>query len=73
MGVSDKGPGIRREDMARVFEPFYTTKEKGSGLGLFSVKRIVEAHRGRVTIEAAPGSGTTVEIRLPFEKGKGSR
>jgi len=73
VGVGDKGPGIRREDMARVFEPFYTTKEKGSGLGLFSVKRIVEAHRGRVMIEAGPGSGTTVEIRLPFEKRKGSR
>jgi len=73
VGVSDKGPGIRRDDMARVFEPFYTTKEKGSGLGLFSVKRIVEAHRGRVMIEAGPGSGTTVEIRLPFEKRKGSR
>jgi two-component system sensor histidine kinase HydH len=71
--VSDKGPGIRSEDMARVFEPFYTTKEKGSGLGLFSVKRIVEAHRGRVTIEAASGSGTTVKTWLPVEKGKGSR
>jgi two-component system sensor histidine kinase PilS (NtrC family) len=59
--------------MARVFEPFYTTKEKGSGLGLFSVKRIVEAHRGRVTIEAASGSGTTVKTWLPVEKGKGSR
>ena len=64
--VSDQGPGIRPGDLARVFEPFYTTKEKGSGLGLFSVKRIVEAHKGRVAIDSAPGSGTTVEVRLPM-------
>ena len=64
--VTDQGPGIRREDRARVFEPFYTTREKGSGLGLFSVKRIVEAHRGRVRIDSRPGSGTTVEITLPI-------
>jgi signal transduction histidine kinase len=64
--VADQGPGIRREDRARVFEPFYTTREKGSGLGLFSVKRIVEAHRGRVRIDSRPGSGTTVEITLPI-------
>ena len=65
--VSDKGPGIKPEDMRRVFEPFFTTREKGSGLGLFSVKRIVEAHKGRVAIDSAPGSGTTVEVRLPAE------
>jgi signal transduction histidine kinase len=64
--VSDKGPGIRPEDLARVFEPFYTTREKGSGLGLFSVKRIVETHKGRVAIDSAPGSGTTVEVKLPL-------
>jgi len=65
--VSDKGPGIEPEDLRHAFEPFYTTKEKGSGLGLFSVKRIVEAHKGRVAIDSAPGSGTTVEVRLPAE------
>lgn len=65
--VSDKGPGIKPEDLRHAFEPFHTTKEKGSGLGLFSVKRIVEAHKGRVAIDSAPGSGTTVEVRLPAE------
>jgi signal transduction histidine kinase len=65
--VSDKGPGIEPEDLRHAFEPFYTTKEKGSGLGLFSVKRIVEAHKGRVAIDSAPGSGTTIEVRLPAE------
>jgi two-component system OmpR family sensor kinase len=64
--VSDKGPGIKPEDLRHAFEPFHTTKEKGSGLGLFSVKRIVEAHKGRVAIDSAPGSGTTVEVKLPI-------
>ncbi len=63
--VRDQGPGIEPEAQARLFEPFFTTREKGSGLGLFSVKRIVEAHRGWVKIDSRPGSGTTVEIRLP--------
>jgi len=68
--VSDKGPGIKPEDLRHAFEPFHTTKEKGSGLGLFSVKRIVEAHKGRVAIDSAPGSGTTVEVKLPAESGE---
>ena len=68
VSVTDKGPGIRPEDLARAFEPFHTTKEKGSGLGLFSVKRIIEAHKGRVTIKSAPGFGTTVEVRLPVKE-----
>jgi signal transduction histidine kinase len=67
VAVSDKGPGIRSDEHGRVFEPFYTTKEKGSGLGLFSVKRLVEAHQGRVAIDSAPGSGTTIEVRLLAE------
>jgi two-component system sensor histidine kinase AtoS len=64
--IADKGPGIRPEDRRRVFEPFFTTREKGSGLGLFSVRRIVEAHHGHVAIDSRPGSGTTVEVRLPI-------
>jgi signal transduction histidine kinase len=63
--VSDKGPGMNVRDLTRAFEPFHTTKEKGSGLGLFVVKRIVEAHNGRVSIDSHRGVGTTVEIRLP--------
>ncbi len=63
--VRDDGPGIPAGDKARLFEPFFTTREKGSGLGLFVVKRIVEAHRGRVGIESRVDSGTVVEVRLP--------
>jgi two-component system sensor histidine kinase HydH len=71
--VSDMGPGMKPRDLARAFEPFHTTKEKGSGLGLFSVKRIVEAHKGRVAIDSAPGSGTTVEVKLPAESNEQRR
>jgi len=63
--VRDEGPGIDPKTAKRVFEPFYTTKEKGSGLGLFVVKRIVEEHRGRVKLDTKPGAGTTFEVRLP--------
>lgn len=65
LSVADSGPGIAARDRRRVFEPFYTTREKGSGLGLFSVKRIVEAQGGRVDVDSTPGRGTTFTIRLP--------
>jgi signal transduction histidine kinase len=61
----DHGPGIRREHLSRAFDPFYTTKEKGSGLGLFVVRRVVEQHRGNVRLALRPGGGTVVEVRLP--------
>jgi signal transduction histidine kinase len=63
--IEDHGTGIRSEDRRRVFEPFYTTREKGSGLGLFVVRRVVEQHRGKVSLEPRPGGGTVVEVRLP--------
>lgn len=63
--VQDHGPGIPKENLKRVFEPFFTTREKGSGLGLFVVRRIVELHHGRVEIKSGAGQGTTVEVRLP--------
>jgi len=71
--VKDSGPGIDAKVLKRVFEPFYTTKEKGSGLGLFVVKRIVEAHGGRVAIEAEPGKGTTVQVGFKGEETKSER
>ena len=50
---------------ARAFDPFYTTKATGTGLGLSVVHGIVQEHGGRVTIESRPGRGTTVRIQLP--------
>jgi two-component system, NtrC family, sensor histidine kinase HydH len=60
--VSDTGQGISEEHRERVFEPFYTQKEKGSGLGLSIVKSIIEAHDGRIEIRSPDEGGTLIEI-----------
>ncbi len=64
--VVDTGPGISAEVADRVFQPFFTTKASGTGLGLAVVKRIVEAHRGEVFLESALGKGARFVIRLPL-------
>jgi two-component system sensor histidine kinase HydH len=61
----DTGDGIDPETLKKVFNPFYTTKEKGSGLGLPIVKSIIESHRGTIRIESGSGQGTSVIIELP--------
>ena len=67
--VSDTGSGIPPEVLTRIFEPFYTTKKKGTGLGLMIVQRIVREHGGRIEIESQVGRGTTFRIWLPlFER-----
>jgi two-component system sensor histidine kinase HydH len=63
--IEDKGSGISEENVKRIFDPFFTTKEKGSGLGLPIVKKIIEGHRGTITIRSREGEGTKVELRLP--------
>jgi len=65
---NDSGKGIQPTDLARVFQPFYTTKHRGSGLGLPIVKKIIEAHGGSVELTSAPGSGTTTTLRLPPQR-----
>jgi len=65
VSVSDTGGGIPQEQISRIFEPFYTTKKKGSGLGLMIVQRIVRAHNGRIELESHLGRGTTFRIWLP--------
>jgi signal transduction histidine kinase len=67
LAVSDTGPGIPREQLARVFEPFYSGKPNGSGLGLTIAERIVAAHGGRIQIDAPPGGGTRVTLLFPVE------
>ncbi len=69
--VGDTGCGISDENLARIFEPFFTTKATGTGLGLAVVKRIVDEHRGELSVESTPGRGTTFTIRLPLEPGTG--
>jgi signal transduction histidine kinase len=61
----DTGPGVAPANLARVFQPFFTTKHRGSGLGLPIVKKIVEAHRGSIAIESTEGRGTAATLRLP--------
>jgi two-component system, NtrC family, sensor histidine kinase HydH len=62
----DTGPGIDPEVLQQVFEPFYTTKTDGTGLGLAVTKRIIENHDGTLSIESEPGAGATVVVRLPM-------
>jgi len=62
----DNGCGISKEDMKRLFEPLFTTKAKGIGLGLAVSKRIVEAHGGHIELESEAGKGTTFRVKLPI-------
>ncbi len=66
--VGDTGGGIAQEQINRIFEPFYTTKEKGSGLGLMIVQRIVRDHGGRIELESRVGQGTNFKICLPLHE-----
>ncbi len=62
----DTGGGMSAENLSRVFEPYFTTKPTGSGLGLLIVRRIVREHGGELSIESSQGEGLTLTIRLPF-------
>jgi signal transduction histidine kinase len=66
--VTDRGPGIPHKLRERVFEPFYTTKAKGSGLGLHAVRMMVERDGGRVRIEDNPGGGARFVVEWPLAK-----
>lgn len=65
MSVTDTGSGIPADRLSQIFEPFYSTKKKGTGLGLMIVDRILRDHRGRVEIQSVVGKGTTFTIWLP--------
>lgn len=67
IAFSDSGPGIPAEVRDKIFTPFFTTKARGSGLGLPTAKRLIEAHRGTISIGCPPDGGTTVTIRLPAQ------
>ena len=70
VSVTDTGGGIPQEQINRIFEPFYTTKKKGTGLGLMIVQRIVRAHNGRIELDSHVGRGTTFRIWLPLHERK---
>lgn len=65
---NDNGSGIRADELTRIFEPFYTTKPDGTGLGLAVTRKIIEGHGGTLDIESKPGQGTTVSVRLPLQE-----
>lgn len=65
IGVQDRGTGIREEHLNKIFDPYFTTKQKGSGLGLASAYSIVQRHNGRLTVESTLASGTTFHVYLP--------
>ncbi len=64
--IHDEGPGIGEDQLAKIGQPFYTTKEKGTGLGLMVSYKIVDNHRGRISANSEIGRGTVFEIVLPF-------
>ena len=65
IAVADMGPGIPPDVRERMFTPFFTTKSRGTGLGLSTAKRLIEAHHGGIYVECPPGGGTIVTIELP--------
>jgi two-component system sensor histidine kinase HydH len=67
IAFEDAGSGIPREVMEKIWDPFFTTKDKGTGLGLGIVKNIIEAHNGQIRMDARSEGGTRVSIRLPVE------
>ncbi|MGV3773984.1 MAG: two-component system sensor histidine kinase NtrB [Verrucomicrobiales bacterium] len=68
ISISDTGSGINQEQLHRIFQPFFTTKKKGSGLGLMVVQRIIRDHGGRIEVDSRLGEGTTFRIWLPLHE-----
>jgi signal transduction histidine kinase len=68
VSVADTGGGIPPEQLQRIGEPFFTTKKKGSGLGLMIVRRIIREHGGSIDIDSHVGRGTTVRLWLPLRE-----
>jgi PAS domain S-box-containing protein len=70
VSVTDAGTGIAPENLSRIFDPYFTTKEDGTGLGLAICASIVRNHRGCITVRSRPGEGTTFHVHLPASEGR---
>jgi signal transduction histidine kinase len=66
VSIHDNGPGIPESDITRIFEPYFTTKIRGSGLGLTLVFKIVREHSGEIAVKSKVGEGTCFTIKLPL-------
>jgi len=66
---ADTGPGIAKENLAKIFDPFFSTKAKGTGLGLSVCKSLIEGHKGMIDVESEVGKGTTFKIKFPTKRG----
>lgn len=66
--ISDTGKGISKDNLSRIFERYYTTKDTGTGLGLSVVERIVSAHSGTISVESEPGHGTCFTLYFPLPR-----
>ena len=66
ISICDNGPGISESMHKKIFQPFFSSKEEGSGLGLSIAKRIIDEHGGKITFESEVNTGTTFIIQLPF-------
>ena len=71
VSVRDSGAGIAADILDKLFTPFFTTKEDGTGLGLVTSRKIVEAHGGRLTVDSVPGEGACFTIALPRQANPG--
>jgi signal transduction histidine kinase len=67
VSISDTGVGISEESQGKIFEPYFSTKQTGFGLGLAVTKTIVEEHKGTIEVESEVNRGTTFKVRLPAE------
>jgi two-component system sensor histidine kinase AtoS len=70
ISIADTGTGVDEQDIEKIFEPFYTTKSKGTGLGLAVCREIVEMHHGKIAVKSVKDKGTTFTITLPMLKNK---
>jgi|UniRef100_A0A7C3WGC2 PAS domain S-box-containing protein len=68
ISITDTGEGMTPEVLAKIFQPYFTTKQKGTGLGLAICRNIIEEHGGRIFVESNPGQGSTFTIQIPLEE-----
>jgi len=66
--IADNGPGINQSQLSKIFEPFYTTRKEGSGLGLYIAKQICEANQAELTVDSEPGEGAFFHVRLALAR-----